>query len=53
MEDMITNYNDTRQKPSYQDWMKQPNRRKMAPRVDKRVRDTPTPTVGIPKRTSS
>lgn len=44
-------YNKTRQKPSYEWWTRQHNRRKIGPRAEKMIIDTLSPTVRSPKQT--
>lgn len=38
--------NKTRHKPSFQGWKRQTSRKKRVPNNGKRIRDTPTSTVG-------
>lgn len=45
-----TRYSKTMQKPSYPSRIKQPNRGKVIPRADKKVRDTPACTVRSPTK---
>jgi|UPI000046D010 hypothetical protein len=49
----IIGCNKTWHKSSYQGWMGHPSRRKMVPKSDKEVRDTPTITVRSPTKTPS
>lgn len=47
-----TKDNKTRQKPLHQDWTKQPNRRKIVPRIGKRARKTHLLSqLGLPQNT--
>lgn len=46
-----TRYNKAKQKASYQDWTRQPNRRKQVSRTGERERDTLDSTVRSPKNT--